>query len=198
MKTTFILLMLLVGSIPELNGQNDGRSHQNFPLVISLEFHALSLPFKNLKSNLSNIGIGIGTELYYGNNPATAQRFSITWYRNKAVGNGLFLYSQFIWRPRLVNDAFGEMKAGLGYLISQRPAPSYAQKNGEWVSVGKKGNAMWTVPIGLGLGSYHQLDDRQLASYLSYQFLAVTNFSQSIPVIPETLLQVGTIIQSKQ
>ena len=131
--------------------------------------------------------------------PRTAQRFSLVWYRNKAVGNGLLLYSQFIWRPDLVNDSFGELKAGLGYLISQRPVDSYQQVNGSWTPVGKKrkgyvdhttGPRIWGPIVTRTTGSMRPSS--------ATSFLAVTGYSQSMPVIPETLIQGGTQIQTNQ
>lgn len=186
-----ILCLFLVGWQP-LSGQSERPGTQNFPLVITLEFHSLALPFKDIGSNFSNVGIGIGTELYYGNSPEWAQRFSMVWYRNKHVGNGLLFYSQAIWRPGLHQDSFGELKAGIGYLLAKRPVDSFRPDKGGWQPVGKKGKSMLTIPLGLGMGVHSYEGDRQYSSFLSYQLLVLNNYNSTVPIVPETLIQIGT------
>ena len=191
LKKVTIILLFTVGTTL-LHGQEQRPGNQNFPLVITLEFHSLSMPFKEMFSNFSNIGIGIGTELYFNNNPEWGQRFSLVWFGNKQVGNGLLFYTQAFWRPTLTGDAFGEVKGGIGYILAQRPVRSFRPQNGDWEPVGKRGKGMLTVPLGVGLGTYSFSEDRQFNHQLGYQFLVLTNYNQSVPVVPETLIQVGT------
>ena len=192
MRKKVIIIYLLLVSACWLNGQESRPGNQNFPLGITLEFHSFNVPFKEMLANFSNIGIGIGTELYFNNNPEWGQRFSLIWIRNKEVGNGLLLYSQAFWRPTITGDAFGELKGGLGYMLGRRPVESFQKVNGEWKSVGKRGKGMLTIPLGLGLGVHSFTDDRQFTHQLGYQFLVLNNYNASVPIVPETLIQVGT------
>ena len=170
------------------------KSYRDFPLVITLQFHSLSLPFRDLRSNFSNIGIGLGTELSFNGKHNWVQQLSMVWYRNKAVGNGLLLYTQAAWRLTTDSGVYSEIKGGVGYLLSFRPGDSFKQVNGDWISAGRKGKGMLAIPVGIGVG-YDQYSSRAYVSpFVTYQFLLLSGYSKSVPLIPETLVQVGTRI----
>lgn len=177
--------------------QSDAHDYTNFPLVVSIQFHCLSLPFRDLKSNFSNIGIGLGTEVSYNGKQNFVQQLSMVWYHNKAVGNGLFFYSQAAWRPTIASDFYSEVKAGAGYLISFRPAISYKQVNGNWVSAGHHPKGMLTLPVGISVGNNVYTSGANYSPFVSYQLLITTGYNKSVPIVPETLLQIGTRIHTK-
>ena len=54
-----------------------------------------------------------------------------------------------VWRPDFDTQVFGELKTGIGYLISFRPSKSFTQRNGVWTSIGKKGKGMFVIPTGI-------------------------------------------------
>jgi len=169
------------------------RNSRNFPIVITLQFHSLSLPFRDIKSNLSNIGFGLGTELGNSSNN-WGQQITAVWYHNKSVGNGILFYTQTAWRPTILDDAYTEVKAGAGYLYSFRPTESFKPVNGNWTSVGHKGKGMFTLLAGVSLGSNAYSGDAFFSPFVSYQFLILQGYNKSIPIVPETLLQVGSRI----
>ena len=101
---TMLLAFCLTGSLlAQPDAQNDYR---NFPIIVMVQFHNLSMPFKDMKSNFSNIGFGLGTELSYNGKSNWVQQFSATWHHNKTVGNGVLLYSQAVWRPNISSGAY--------------------------------------------------------------------------------------------
>jgi len=176
-------------------GQNDsGKTYRNFPLVVSLQFHALSFPFKDMKANFRNIGIGIGTEIALGSTHTWAQQFQLVAYRNKQVGSGIILYTQSAWRPTIVSYIYTELKTGFGVTYNFRPVKSFQQINGGWVSVGHKGKFMLTVPLGVSLGYNKFSKNTYVAPFVSYQILANTNYAKGIPVITNSLYQLGSQI----
>jgi hypothetical protein len=167
------------------------KGYRNFPIVLTLQFHAFTLPFHDMKSNFSNIGIGVGTEVSLNGRPNWVQQVNAVWYCNKALGNGLWFYTQNAWRPSIASNAFAEVKAGAGYRYAFRPAISFKQANGKWVSVGRRGKWMLTLPIGVSAG-YDDFSSRTYFSpFVSYQFLIVKGYNKSIPVVPETFIQAG-------
>lgn len=168
--------------------------YKNFPIVVTLQFHSLAMPFQDIKSNFSNIGLGLGTEVSYNGKQNWSQQINAVWYRNKTVGNGLLFYTQAAWRPAIKSNLYAEMKAGAGYLISFRPVESYKQVNDNWISVGHKGKGMFTIPIGISLGYNTQFSGTNFSPFISYQFLIVSGYNESIPFVPETLIQVGSRI----
>lgn len=193
MKKIFSLFIFSVLLYGFAIGQTENRKdYRNFPLTISLQFHAFSMPFKNFKTNFQNMGIGIGTEVSHSSKHDWIQEFSLIWVRNKSMGNGLFFLTQTAWRPYIGNPVFGEIKAGLGYHIAFRPTDSFIQKDGEWISAGKKGKGMLAIPLGFGVGIHDYSEKTYTSPFVNYQFLLLKGFNKTIPLVPETLIQVGT------
>jgi hypothetical protein len=183
----------------ELNAQNESNAEQyrNFPLVVTLQFHSFALPFHDMRSNFSNIGLGIGTEISLNGMNSAAQQVSAVWYRNKQIGNGLLFYTQTSWRPTVASNLYTELKGGLGYLYAFRPVESHRQVNGKWISVGHKGKGLLTIPIAVSIGYNEASPKTYLSPFFTYQFLVVKDYNKSIPIVPETLLQVGSRIHFK-
>jgi hypothetical protein len=191
----FVLLCMLFQS--NLHAQSESVSADyNFPFIVTLQFHGFTVPFKNLNSNIRNVGIGIGTEVSLNDTHTWIQQVHAIWYRNKSIGNGLLFYSQNVWRPSY-EETFAEVKLGAGYLYSFRPTPSFKSVNGQWTSVGKKGKGMLAVPLGVSIGSYSAVATTSLAPFVSYQFMVIKGYNTSIPIVPQTLLQAGALISDK-
>ncbi len=193
MNQKLLLCLILCYFSQSIYSQEDASgNYRNFPLIVTLQFHSFSMPFKNLKSNFSNIGIGIGTEVSYNQKQNWVQQFNLVWYRNKNIGNGLFLYSQGVWRPTIANNFYTELKAGAGYMIASRPTRSFKQQNGEWISAGKKGKGLFAIPVGVSLGYNDASQGTYLSPFASYQFILLKDYNKSIPLVPESLIQFGT------
>jgi len=176
---------------------NPIKNYRNFPVILTAQFHSLTLPFKDLKSNFSNVGLGIGTEVSLNKKHKWVQQVNGVWYRNRAVGNGLLFYTQTAWRPKLISNFYAEVKAGAGYMLAFRPVESYKPDNGDWVSVGTKGKGLITVPVGISVGYNKYSSHTYLSPFVSYQLLVLPNYNKSIPIVPETLLQAGVKIYYK-
>jgi hypothetical protein len=175
----------------------DKKSYRNYPIVLTAQFHSLTMPFKNIASNFSNVGFGIGTEISHNGGHNWAQQISAIWYRNKQAGNGLLFYTQTAWRPTVVSGIYTEVKAGIGYLYSFRPVDSYKPVNGNWEPVQHKGKGMLVFPVGVSIGYNKYKPGTYFSPFVSYQFLIVSGYNKSIPVVPETLIQVGSRIHLK-
>lgn len=199
MKKNISVVILLIcvmnsSSIAQNQSHND---HKNFPIIVSIQFHSMSLPFHDLKTNFSNIGIGIGTEISLNGKDNWVQHLGMVWYRNEAVGNGLLLYTQPTWRPSITNNLYTELKLGAGYLFARRPSESFKQIDGEWVDVGKKGKGLFTIPIGFSFGYRDYSEDVYVSPFASYQLLFLKGYNQTIPIVPETLIQTGVRVHPK-
>jgi hypothetical protein len=195
MNRKIVLSLLGIFLAVSLKAQTDSqKSYRNFPIIVMVQFHNLSMPFKDMKSNFSNIGFGLGTELSYNGKSNWVQQFSATWHHNKTVGNGILLYSQAAWRPNIGSGVYSEVKAGAGYMYAFHPVESYKQNNGKWESVDRKGKGMFTLPVGISLGYQSYSEKTYISPFISYQFLLISGYNQSIPLVPETLIQVGSRI----
>jgi hypothetical protein len=171
---------------------NSQKTYRNFPVVFSMQFHSLAFPLKDVKTNFKNVGFGIGTEIALGNSHNWAQQFQVSWYRNKHAGNGILIYTQSAWRPTIVSHIYTELKAGFGYTYNFRPVESFQQNNGEWQPVGRKGKWLFTVPVGISLGYNKYSHKTYIAPFASYQVLLNTNYAKGVPVVTNSLFQVGT------
>lgn len=190
--STTLLALCLAGSL--LAQSDTQKDYRNFPIIVMVQFHNLSMPFKDMKSNFSNIGFGLGTELSYNGKSNWVQQVSATWHHNKTVGNGVLIYSQAAWRPTIASGVYIELKAGAGYMYAFRPVESYKQYNGIWEATGNKGKGMFTLPVGISLGYQSYSTKTYISPFISYQFLLISGYNQSIPLVPETLIQVGSRI----
>lgn len=197
MKRLTTSLLFCIFLLSKTQAQEVATSDYRFPLTISIQFHGFTMPFKNLSSNFRNVGLGIGTELSLNSANTWVQQVQIVWYHNKAIGNGLLLHSQNIWRPT-IESSFAEVKFGAGYLYSFRPSVSYKSVDGKWTNVGKKGKGMLALPFGVSVGSYASLKSSSLAPFISYQFMLVKGYNTSIPIVPQTLVQTGVLLSEKK
>jgi len=193
-KGFFPLAICLGASICSFGQDKLNRSYRNFPIIITIQFHSLALPFKDLKSNFSNVGIGLGTEVSFNGQRDWVQQFTIALNRNQNIGNGLLLFTQTVWRPTIADQFYGEIKAGIGYNYSYRPVESYRPENGKWTSVGRKGKGMLALLGGVSAGYDNYSSSTYLSPFVSYQLMALKGYNKSIPIVPETLLQVGSRI----
>lgn len=192
-RSTYILLVCIFISQTARSQSETRTGYQNFPIIFMIQFQNLSMPFKDLKSNFSHIGFGVGTEFSYNGKSNFVQQLHITWHRNKVNGNGVLFYSQAVWRPDITNDVYTEIKGGAGYLYSCRPTESFKLKQGRWVSAGKTGKGMLALPVGISVGYHHATTTNMLTSpFITYQLVVLSGYNPSIPVVPETFLQIGS------
>jgi hypothetical protein len=194
MKMNFFLGICLI-AFGNLQGQEKvNKGYRNFPVIITINFHSLTLPFRDFKSNFSNVGFGIGTEVSFNGKQDWVQQFSINWNRNENVGNGLLFSTETVWRPTIVDHFYTEVKAGVGFNLCYRPVGSYRQENGNWVSVGNRGKGMFTLLGGVSAGYNNYSSTTYMSPFASYQVMMLKGYNKSIPVVPETLVQVGSRI----
>jgi hypothetical protein len=198
MKQTLLAFFLFSCTALPIKAQDKlHTNYRNFPLVVSLQFHALSMPFKDLKTNFSNVGIGLGTEIALGSTHDWSQQFNLIYYRNKNAGNGIGFYTQSSWRPTIAWHIYTEAKIGFGAMYSFRPVESYKQINGEWTSVGHRGKWMPVLPVGISLGYNKFSKNTYVAPFISYQLMIMGNYNKVLPAVPNTFIQIGSRIHFK-
>ena len=169
-------------------GQEIKPASRTWEISISVQFHALSTPFKHFKNNLKNLGLGLHVRTPYAGDGLWAQKFSTIWYRNQAVGNGVVFSTQASYRTGRNNQLWGEINMGLGYAVVFRPSDSFIWKNKTWQPTGKKGKGMLTLPLGVNMG--RRVSDN-FSPYIGYEFAILNGYNESIPIMPMRFLSVG-------
>lgn len=193
-KGLFIILLLSGATSASGQAETGNFEYKNFPVMLTLQFHGFTMPLKDMKSNFSNIGIGLGTEVSLNGKRNLVQQFNLVYYTNKRVGNGIAIYTQSVWRPYYGDHLYNEIKLGVGHLYSYRPNDSYSFVDDKWVFVRKTGKGMLTIPIGIGMGYDFYENGNQFGPFVNYQFLPTKGYNNSIPVVPNTLIQTGISI----
>ena len=194
MKKVLTIAMCFIFCNCGFSQNKTDKSYRNFPLIVSIQFHSLTLPFKNFGSNFSNVGIGLGTEVSHNGSRNWVQQFNIAWFRNKAVGDGILISTQTTWRPAIIHNVSGEIKAGIGYQYSYRPVESFRSVNGKWTSVNHKGKGMLAIPVGIGAGYNKYSENAFVSPFAGYQLIILKGYSKSIPIVPETVVELGSRI----
>jgi len=194
MKRTVTYGLLVLILLYKLKGQDLNYNYDNYPIVISLQFHSFSMPFQKISHHFRNVGIGIGTEVgFKENDQKWAQSVKLVWYRNKTMGNGVQLYTQSVYRPDFSSNVFGEVKLGIGYQYMYRPVESFKYEAGGWKSAGKKGKHMMMLPFNVGFGFVADSNNEVLQS-INYQWMILKGYNESIPIVPNATIILDTRI----
>src|SRR6185295_19819131 len=134
----FLIFSLPISFLTISHAQDSGSSaknYRNFPLIVTLQFQNFALPFHDLGSNFSHIGISIGTEVSFNGKQNWAQQVHAGYFLNKETGNGFFTYTQTVFRPTIFKNFYAEVKAGVGWQRAFHPVDAYVFENGKWITV---------------------------------------------------------------
>lgn len=170
------------------------QKRYDFPIILTVHFPALAMPFRNLDLNFRNIGVGLGTEVTLNREGTWVQQLHVAWLRNRHAGNELVAYSQLAWRPDIGDNGFTEVKAGIAYVYGFTASPAMKPVNGDWVSSGHKGKGMFALPVGVAFGYHDYHEDVRYSPFIGYQFMIVTHYNKTVPLMPQTLVQTGLSI----
>jgi len=189
--------MLLSLTISQAQTTEDSnKDYRNFPLIVSVQFQNFSMPFKDLGSNFSHVGIALGTEVSLNGKQNWAQQFQVGYYLNKEAGNGFFTYTQTVYRPTIYKHFFAEVKAGVGWQRVFHPVDAYEFQNGTWTSV-TGGKSQLIVPLGISVGYNDYSTNTYVAPFISYQVIPSLFYDETIPLNFYSLFQIGTRIHFK-
>lgn len=169
--------------------QDPASQKGTLPLTITLFSESVSLPnFRNIFKN-PNLGIRIGTELYYSKNEnrQLIQTINLGYYYHKDFQNGLYLTSEFGYR-KFFNKAFADATVGVGYLLINSALPRYELKGNDYERISSTfGRIMPTI----GLGAGYQFD--KVSIFSRYEMFGETPFGyKGVPALPHKAFHVGT------
>jgi len=199
MKNGFLifLLFLMIQTFSQAQtSENPDKNYRNFPLIVSVNFQNLAMPFKDLGSNFSHVGILVGTEVSLNGKQNWAQQIQAGYYFNHDAGNGFMAYTQTIYRPSIAHHFYAEVRAGLGWQRVFHPVVAYKYENGQYVSA-PGGKSQLIVPLGISFGYNNYKEKTYVSPFISYQVIPALFYNEGIPLNFYSLFQVGTRIHLK-
>jgi hypothetical protein len=199
MKSILPLLTLI--SFGAFSQQSYSTDHASIklPIIASVNFQTIATPFHNLQNNFRNLGIKIGTEIAYNNKSNVLQSFNMGYYRNHLNGDGLYINSEFIYRPKIYKSIRMEFKLGPGLADIFLPTQPYKPDgNGNWYKANNYGTLALQVHGSIGIW-YESLilNNIRLSPFLQYEIIGIADYNESIPVLPTTAINVGSRINIK-
>jgi hypothetical protein len=194
MKKTFFFFLLVATAFLAGAQKKTPNPYRNFPLLVGVQFHALSEPLKDSKSAFANLGFFAGTEVSLNGKSNWVQQLTVAWQHNKAAGNSLMVYTQTAWRPAIAAGIYSEIKLGVGRYFNQKPFDSYEQKDGVWKKNEHGGKWMTMIPVGISIGYQPKSPKTMISPFVTYQVYAAGKYNPSAPIITNQLIQAGSRI----
>jgi len=192
-----LLLVLVIQTKSHSQTSDDSNAdYRNFPLIVSLQFQNFALPFHDLGSNFTHVGIAIGTEMSLNGKQNIVQQVQLGYYLNKEAGNGFFTYTQTIYRPTIFKNFYAEIKGGVGWQRVFHPVDAYEFHDGKW-ELTQGGKSQLIIPLGISIGYSDYKPDTYASPYISYQVIPALFYDETIPLNFYSLFQVGTQIHFK-
>lgn len=181
-RTFAIILFAILLNIKGVAQESDSEvEYRKFPIIVGLQFQNFTMPFKDLGSNFTHPGMNMGSELSYNNKGTLIQQAIIGAYLNREIGKGIYLSTQFGYRPKIYNNFYGELKVGLSYLRVYHPTQAYKYENGDWKEV-IGGKSQIGIPIDFGFGHSFTSNLGELSPFISYQILPALYYNETLPV----------------
>jgi hypothetical protein len=196
MKVTLLAFSIAILLSTISHGQDvadSGNEYRNFPIILSVQFQNFALPFKDLGSNFTHVGIGLGTEVSFNGKQNWVQQVQAGYYFNNEAGNGFFTYTQTVYRPTIVDHFYAEVKAGIGWHHVFHPVDAFVYENGNINHVAG-GKSQLIIPIGISLSYDDYSEKTYLSPFISYQVTPALFYNDDIPLSFYSLFEVGTRI----
>lgn len=185
----FLLISIMLGLSLWTHAQDRVPNGPNVPITITLFSESVSMPnFRNIFKN-PNLGIRIGTELYYSRseNRQLIQTINLGYYYHKDFQKGLYLSSEFGYR-KFIHKAFVDATVGVGYLLINSALPRYELKGNDYE---RAGNTFGRLMPTIGLGAGYQFD--RVSFFSRYEIFGETPFGfKGVPALPHKAFHVGT------
>jgi hypothetical protein len=198
MKKSFFVLLLVCGVwCCHGQGETSNDTFKRLPLVVTLNFNAISTPFHKMKNNFKNVGVRVGTEVGWNSSGNLYQSFNVGYYRNRLNGDGLYINSEFIYRPVVYNHLRMEFKIGPGLADIFLPSQPYQPDgHGNWKKASNPGKPAFQIHTGIGI-CYEDfmVNHTRVSSFLQYEMVGVVNYNQSVPVLPTSYIHAGSRIR---
>lgn len=189
-RCSFLFLLLFFGY--ELQAQKTGVG-PGTPFVVSVFTESVSLPNLRFGLRRPNLGLRIGTELYYSrrNQHQVYQTIGLGFYHHRGLQTAFFLNTEIGYR-RLFGQSFAGISIGGGYLHQRLALPVYrSDGNGQYHKASPARHLLMPVA---GIGGGHRLKGG-MDVFGRYEVFTEMPFGlNGIPLLPHKALHLGTRI----
>ena len=192
-KIVCLFGFLLVAALSQ--AQESARRRPALPLTFSLFSESVSLPTLRGFLRNPNLGVRLGTELYYRNRPGAKlfQTVNLGYYYHRSLHHGLYVSTELGYR-RYLGPLFVDGTIGGGYLHLVSRVPVYAPAgDGNFTKPSPRFHKfMPTLGVGAGcrLTEYASL-------FARYELFGQMPIAQDIPVLPHKALHLGARLNLK-
>lgn len=161
------------------------------PVNITIFSESLGLPGLRSFFKKPNLGIRVGTELYYRNqaNRQVYQSINVGYYRHRDFHSGFFVSSDFGYR-KFMGNAFVDGSLGLGYMIVNSALPRY-----ERTATGyqRAADTFGRLIPAVGIGAGYRFNN--VSVFSRYEMFGEVPFGfKGLPALPHQTLHLGTRI----
>ncbi|GAB3175560.1 hypothetical protein [Telluribacter humicola] len=186
---TWAIALLALISAARAQDAPLSRRAPGLPINVSVFSESISLPdFKGFFRN-PNLGVRVGTELYYRNRPNTQvfQTVNVGFYQQKGLHNAWFVSSELGYR-KFFGNFYADATIGGGYLHLRSIRTTYEPTgSGDYVKVSPVRNKFMPT---LGLGAGYRFRNHT-AIFARYEVFGIMPIQQDVPVLPHKALHVG-------
>lgn len=167
------------------------------PITVSVLNHSWAFPLSKVIRTNGPVypGVSVGTEHSWRkkNRNQWVQSAELGGYLNRSMGSALYASSEFRYRRHVQNGLRPETGIGLGYFHAFSPTPLLQQQaDGHFAEIKDKGKGGSLVSISMGMGyAIPRPEQKPLAIFIKYQWMAATPFTDIIPIRPTGLLHLG-------
>ncbi|MEM1326370.1 MAG: hypothetical protein AAGI23_10470 [Bacteroidota bacterium] len=192
MKHTLLLTSIIL-STTCLFSQSDFLRQPAFN--ISLVHHTVGIPFKDFFKKPLNLGLSFSVDFPYTDRQF--QRLEVGWYKHKNFASALWVKTDYVRRFQDSEGLFADVRGGIGFIRDFNALDSY-ELTSEGVYQLKKRHGKSGLIGGLGVAggySFEPAEATQLSPFLDYQGFIQFPYLNIAPVLPHSLLSIGTRFQ---
>lgn len=197
MKRLPFVLFMLAGLPLFLKAQSpqDAHAKMKFPIIASVHFQNLSVPFADIKSHFSHPGFSVGTEMSLNTRKTLFQQLHAGATLNRELGNHFFVQTQFTYRQGFLKTLYAEARAGLGWQRSYHPVEALRFEGGQWISTAG-GRSQVTMPFSLSFGYRGDKENpNTVQPFVGYQLVPALFYNAVIPLNFYTMFHAGVRVQ---
>lgn len=191
-------LLLIIGT--SFIGYTQHSFGERLTWSVKFTLQGYNIPFKNKNFSLKNMGAALGVDYSYNASGSLFQTLSLGMFHNKEHGNNYYVNTQVTYRSLVLSRMEPGISLGIGRILSyaNKSYPYHDFKDGSWSKSRVQSISRWQVPFSLNLGyNIGGPNGNTITPFIDYESAAIINYNSAFPVLPYTLLGVGSRIQFK-